>query len=93
MAPPPKQKNHTFKYVKINDFKTVQIHGAYGGVNLRGQLNMNFYVECPDLPKTTQSLILGNTLGPEIIPGSIAMTKESSWSVYSKETCKFLSAL
>jgi hypothetical protein len=68
MAPPPKKKQHTFKYQKAHDFKTIQIHGAYGGMNIRGQLNMNFYVETPDLVKSTTANIVNGKLGPEEFP-------------------------
>jgi hypothetical protein len=65
MANTPKTKVHQFKYVKIADFRTTQIHGVYGGFNLRGQLNLNFYVETLELQKMSKSQILGNRLGPE----------------------------
>lgn len=65
MANSAKTKVHQFKYVKIADFRTTQIHGVYGGFNLRGQLNLNFYVEAPELQKMSKAEILGNRLGPE----------------------------
>lgn len=68
MAPPPKSKIHNFKYQKTQDFKTSQIHGVYGGINMRGQLNMNFYVEAADLQKTSFAPIVDNKLAPEEFP-------------------------
>jgi len=70
MAQAPKLKQHTFKYVKIDGFRTDQIHGVYGGINLRGQLNINFYIEAPDLAKSTHAPIVGQQLGKEVFAPS-----------------------
>ena len=44
-------KNYNFKFVKNPDFRTVKADGVYGGVTVRGEINMNFYVDTIDLPK------------------------------------------
>lgn len=45
---------YTFKYVKNADFKTVKVDGVYGGITIRGDINMNFYIETVDLPDSLQ---------------------------------------
>lgn len=77
MAAPQKKRVHNFKYQKLSDFKTIQVHGVYGGMNLRGQLNMNFYVEAGDLAKTSSSQITNNKLETEVFPVA-SLTEQSS---------------
>jgi hypothetical protein len=54
-------KNHTFKYVKSYDFKTVRIDGIFGSVNVKGEVNIGFYIDTLDVPKSTVHVV--DTIG------------------------------
>ena len=69
-------KVHSFKFVKASDFKTVTANGVFGGITVKGQLNMNFYVETIDLPKVVQHQILDGVLNP--IPIKVNLPQEAS---------------
>lgn len=60
-------RNHTFKYVKSPTFETLIANGIVGGINPRGLLSMNFYIDAIDLPKTNKYEVKENgQLGQEI---------------------------
>ncbi|MEJ6980728.1 hypothetical protein WG906_09730 [Pedobacter sp. P351] len=52
------QRKITFKYMKSHDFRSVIVNGIFGGVNTRGNLAMNFYVETHEIPKSTEHIML-----------------------------------
>lgn len=61
------QRSVNFKYIKSDGFKTVQIDGVIGGMTVKGHLNMNFYIDAPELPKTVKHNIMpSGHLGPEL---------------------------
>jgi len=63
-------KLYTFKNVKNVDFRTVWASGVFGGVTAKGQLNMNFFLDTLELPKSVQHEIIGNDLAPHPVPAS-----------------------
>ena len=64
-------KTFTFKYHKVNDFRTVKIDGIYGGLSIKREINMNFYVEANEIAPSAQHVIQDNeTVGPQIQVGN-----------------------
>ena len=60
-------KTFTFKYLKNPEFKTYKIDGAYGGVTLKAEINLNFYLDTLDMPKSiVHALDSRGSIGPEI---------------------------
>lgn len=66
----PKQvipKTFNFKFVKASDFKTTGINGVFGGINIRGHLNMNFYIDTVFVPEEIKHNVTATgKLGTEI---------------------------
>jgi hypothetical protein len=96
MAPPPKNKTFAIKYIKNDGFKTTQVHGVYGGMNVRGQLNIVFYVDTVDYPKTNFVPIIGKTLGKEVLTLEQAAVRELHFGInvdipLAKEIIKWMS--
>jgi hypothetical protein len=48
---PTAPKRVRFKYVFPDDYNTLYVNGAYGGVSPRGELVMNFYLERQPVPR------------------------------------------
>jgi len=68
MTSPSKLKTYNFKYSKVDGFKTTQVHGVYGGLTIRGQINMNFYVDTIEpIEATTAPISDNNKLGKEVL--------------------------
>jgi hypothetical protein len=61
-------KLYTFKNVKNVDFRTVWASGVFGGMTAKGQLNMNFFLDTLELPKSVQHEIIGNDLAINPLP-------------------------
>ena len=56
----------TFKYIFPDDYNPTYVNGVYGGINPKGDLVLNFFLERPALPKKeTFSLMSSGTLGPQ----------------------------
>jgi hypothetical protein len=56
----------TFKYIFTYDYHPVYANGAHGGVNPRGELVMNFYMERQPLPNSiTHEITPAGTIGNE----------------------------
>lgn len=54
-------------YIKNNDFKSIFVTGAYGGIAGSGLLNLNLFTERAPIPSSiTYELIEGGFLGEEI---------------------------
>ncbi|WP_299289421.1 hypothetical protein [uncultured Mucilaginibacter sp.] len=54
-------KDFTFKYVKPLSFKTAKIDGIIGGLNVKREISMNFYVDAIDLPSDVIHTVNENT--------------------------------
>lgn len=55
------------KYIYTENYNPVYVNGAYGGVNPRGEIIINFFFERYALPES-QSFILNNSLQEKEIP-------------------------
>ncbi len=56
-----------FKYLYSDDYNPIYVNGAYGGINPKGELVINFYFERHGLPKSqSYELTEKGTLGEEI---------------------------
>jgi hypothetical protein len=53
MAKENQPKTATFKFVKTHDYKNVGVTGAFGGITVRGDININFYLDVVKLPPNT----------------------------------------
>lgn len=55
-------------YLKTNNYKTVFVDGAYGGITPKGLLHMDLYLERHPIPKTSKIKIddSGNLLDEEV---------------------------
>jgi len=57
-----------FHYLKGNDFRSVHVDGAIGGITSKGNLHIALYAERGVIPrKTTHVLSQGGRLGDEIV--------------------------
>lgn len=57
---------YNFTYIKRPDFKTIKVDGIYGGVTIRADINMNFYIETINLPDTLQYTMVNGNIDKEI---------------------------
>lgn len=51
MGEPEKRNKVIFHYEKVNDFKTIFASGVFGGLNIAGLIDMNFYIDRPVIPQ------------------------------------------
>jgi hypothetical protein len=56
----------TFKYKFKEDYNPVYANGAYGGVNTKGEIIINFFTERYPIPYEVTYELLGNAVGKEI---------------------------
>lgn len=59
-----------FKYIFSDDYNPIYVNGAFGGINLQGEIVINFYLERHGLPISQSFEIkkdgkLGNEIGKE----------------------------
>jgi len=60
-------RQFTFKFVKAHDFKTVPIDGIFGSVTVKRELNINFFVDVSEMPKTINHEVISHgRIGKEI---------------------------
>lgn len=58
------ENNITFKYKYPEDYNPLYVNGAYGGINVQGEIVANFYFERIPMPKTiTHELKSDGNLG------------------------------
>jgi len=56
----------TFKYIFDPNYNPEYVNGAQGGVNPKGEIIMNFYLERFALPNSQTHALKDNSLGPII---------------------------
>lgn len=76
--------NITFKYRYSEDYNPQYVNGAYGGINVQGEIVANFYFERLPMPNTiTHELksdgVLGNVVatGPDDLAKSVVRYVQS----------------
>ncbi|RYX87078.1 hypothetical protein EON73_02115 [bacterium] len=68
MAPQNTPKTFVFRYVKLNNFKTIKIDGIIGGINAKREINMNFFVDTVDLATSVSHVVKSNNRIGDPIP-------------------------
>ena len=68
--------NITFKYKYPEDYNPLYVNGAYGGINVQGEIVANFYFERIPMPKTiTHELKSDGNLGEILSTGPEDLSK------------------
>ncbi len=58
-----------YEYCEESKVKLNYAHGVWGGVNPRGEIELNFYSESDKAPEYVECLVDAHgTLGPELVP-------------------------
>lgn len=90
------EKTITFKYKFNDDYAPIYANGAYGGINPKGEVVINFFTERLPIPNSEKCEIRSDgTLGfpieydPEVMPilrtvsCGIILTKENAKEIYN----------
>lgn len=64
----------TFEYKQSDDYCPVYANGAYGGLNPRGEVIINFFNERYPVPKSEKYKLSEGRIGEKITDGSEDMT-------------------
>lgn len=72
------------KYLKSDDYSPVYANGAVGGVNVKGEIVIHFYIETLELPKSQSFSIEGENVKNELIneklpkdePGTVSVQRQ-----------------
>lgn len=84
-------KTAAFKYVKARDYRVIAANGVYGGVQPRGEIKMDFFVESTETPTIERFAVKDSKLGEPIerIPSEGAWIRELQIGVVlSRSTAK-----
>jgi hypothetical protein len=62
-----KKQNIKFKYIFEDDYNPKYVNGAQGGINPKGEIIINFYVERAALPKSVTHSLEDNKLSRDTV--------------------------
>ncbi len=58
-----------YEYKEETEARLKYAHGVWGGINPRGEIELNFYTESDKAPAFAECLVAGDgSLGPELVP-------------------------
>lgn len=92
---PDGQHEVSFKYLKSNLFRVVHADGAWGGLNLRGDIHVSFYNERVAIPDSSKLVVAANeeVIKPEEFESSSKFIREVEVDVvFDLATAKSLRA-